>query len=68
MFFYSAIGLTPDFLCILTGSGWAGTYFFIDPDTGVAAVFGTQIAPSRDPTVIKLFGELEEALYGGLVH
>ncbi|KDR77346.1 hypothetical protein GALMADRAFT_225461 [Galerina marginata CBS 339.88] len=47
-------------------SGWAGTYFFMDPTTGVAAVFGTQIVPSRDPEVIKLYGEFEETLYAGL--
>ncbi|KAH9474873.1 Acyltransferase calJ [Psilocybe cubensis] len=47
-------------------SGWAGSYFFIDPDTGISVVFGTQLAPSRDPEVIKLFGQLEETLYAGL--
>ncbi|PPQ90094.1 hypothetical protein CVT25_012258 [Psilocybe cyanescens] len=46
--------------------GWAGSYYFIDPETGISAVFGTQLAPSADPEVIKLFCELEEALYAGL--
>jgi len=48
-------------------SGWAGTYFFMDPTTGVAAVFGTQIVPSRDSEVLKLYAEFEETLYAGLV-
>jgi CubicO group peptidase (beta-lactamase class C family) len=48
------------------GSGWAGTYFWIDPTTGIAAVFGTQIIPSRDIEVIKTFVSCEETLYAGL--
>ncbi|KAF8152902.1 beta-lactamase/transpeptidase-like protein [Crassisporium funariophilum] len=47
-------------------SGWAGTYGFIDPKTGVAAVFGTQIVPSRDAEILKLYAEFEETLYAGL--
>ncbi|KIM38847.1 hypothetical protein M413DRAFT_19920 [Hebeloma cylindrosporum] len=47
-------------------SGWAGTYFWIDPTTGIAAVFGTQIIPTRDIEVIKTFASCEETLYAGL--
>ena len=48
------------------GSGWAGTYFWMDPTTGIAAVFGTQIIPRRDIDVIKVFTDFEETLYAGL--
>ena len=48
------------------GYGWAGTYYFIDPETGVAAVLGSQLVPSIDPEVAELWGRLEEALYAGL--
>ncbi|KAF9483311.1 beta-lactamase/transpeptidase-like protein [Pholiota conissans] len=51
-------------------SGWAGTHFFIDPRTGVAAVYGTQLlAPTcgnNDPENLKGFVAFEEALYAGL--
>ncbi|TFK75715.1 beta-lactamase/transpeptidase-like protein [Pluteus cervinus] len=46
--------------------GWAGTYYFMDPTTGIAAVLGTQVVPSRDPEVISIWKRLEEALYAGL--
>ncbi|KJA18409.1 hypothetical protein HYPSUDRAFT_45259 [Hypholoma sublateritium FD-334 SS-4] len=46
--------------------GWAGTHFFMDPATGVAAVFGTQILPFPDAGVIALWERLERALYAGL--
>ena len=48
------------------GYGWAGTYHFIDPETGVAAVLGSQLVPSIDPEVAKLRDRLEVALYAGL--
>jgi hypothetical protein len=38
----------------------------MDPKTGVALVFGSQIVPTRDPEVLKLWGELEEIFYAGL--
>ncbi|KAF8958101.1 beta-lactamase/transpeptidase-like protein [Flammula alnicola] len=46
--------------------GWAGTYYFVDPTTGIAVVYGTQVVPTNDPEVVKLWGQLEEALYAGL--
>lgn len=46
--------------------GWAGTYHFVDPQTGVAAVLGTQILPTRDSAVFDVWEQLEEALYRGL--
>jgi CubicO group peptidase (beta-lactamase class C family) len=52
------------------GSGWAGTYFFIDPTTGVAVVYGTQlISPGLgtfDPELLKGLTAFEEALYAGI--
>lgn len=51
---------------MFAGLGWAGTHFFIDPATGIAAVFGTQILPFPDPQVAALWERLERALYAGL--
>ena len=48
------------------GYGWAGTYFFMDPTSGVAAVCCTQIVPTLDSEVFKVWKEAEEALYEGL--
>ncbi|KAF9483309.1 beta-lactamase/transpeptidase-like protein [Pholiota conissans] len=51
-------------------SGWAGTYFFMDPTTGLAGIFGTQLtgiaSGSRDPENLKAFTAFEETLYAGL--
>jgi len=33
---------------------------------GVAVVLGTQLIPRGDPEVLKLWKELEQALYSGL--
>ncbi|KAF7354274.1 hypothetical protein MVEN_01115500 [Mycena venus] len=49
-----------------TWEGWANTCYFIDPTTGVAAVFATQLAPPLDNTHKKLYNTLERALYAGL--
>jgi len=38
----------------------------MDPSTGIAAVFGTQIVPSRDPVVLGLYSKFEETLYASL--
>ncbi|KAJ3505256.1 hypothetical protein NLJ89_g7511 [Agrocybe chaxingu] len=46
--------------------GWAGTYHFIDPTTGIATVFGTQILPTYDDELMKLDAEFQRVLYGGL--
>ncbi|CAA7269887.1 unnamed protein product [Cyclocybe aegerita] len=49
-------------------SGWAGTNHFIDPATGIGAVYGTQIGPSPaiDIGIQSAFFEFEEVLYRGL--
>ncbi|KAF9476665.1 beta-lactamase/transpeptidase-like protein [Pholiota conissans] len=46
--------------------GWAGTYYFMDPTTGIAVVYGTQVVPPTDPEVDRLWAQLETALYAGL--
>jgi len=48
------------------GYGWAGTYYFADPHTGIAAVYGTQLVPTFDSEVVKLWDRLERAIYAGL--
>jgi CubicO group peptidase (beta-lactamase class C family) len=45
---------------------WAGlrnTYFWLDPDRGVAGVLLTQSLPFADPAVLRLLGEFEGAVY-----
>ena len=45
---------------------WAGlgnTYFWIDPSRKIGGVILTQILPFADPTVLKLFGQLESGVY-----
>ncbi|KAJ6557362.1 beta-lactamase/transpeptidase-like protein [Mycena vulgaris] len=54
-----------------TGSwaGWASTSYFVDPETGIAVVFGTQLVPGAsgfDLEYQKLWAEVEEAIYAGL--
>jgi hypothetical protein len=46
--------------------GWMGTYHFIDPTTGVAGVFGTQVLPFLEEEELGLYAELERTLYAGL--
>ncbi|KAF8208802.1 beta-lactamase/transpeptidase-like protein [Mycena galopus ATCC 62051] len=51
------------------GGGYASTSYFIDPESGIAAVFGTQLIPSPadyDATYEKLWSEVEQAIYAGL--
>ena len=47
------------------GGGWASTAYFMDPTTGIAAVFGTQVAP-QDAEASKVTLKLEHTLYKGL--
>lgn len=49
------------------GGGWAGTGFFIDPTSGIAMVFGTQITQTRDIKVHEVGIKLEHILYKSLV-
>jgi hypothetical protein len=57
-------------LIYITGGGWAGTRHLMDPATGIAAVFGSQIVPrSRfDAEIVELWGRLEGLVYAGLQH
>ncbi|KAK7016351.1 beta-lactamase/transpeptidase-like protein [Favolaschia claudopus] len=48
------------------GGGWASTTFWVDRATGVAAVFGTQLAPTGDVIFDAKLDVLERALYAGL--
>ncbi|KAF5322969.1 hypothetical protein D9611_009300 [Ephemerocybe angulata] len=48
------------------GGGWAGTSYFLDPTTGIAVVFGTQLVPPGEPEVTKLQEDLERAVYANL--
>ncbi|KAF7299186.1 hypothetical protein MIND_00867300 [Mycena indigotica] len=43
--------------------GWASTSYFIDPASGVAMVFGTQLAPTGDEIVQRVWAELEGVVY-----
>jgi len=48
---------------------WAGlgnTYFWIDPDEGVAGVILAQLIPFADPKVLVLFEQFETAVYAAL--
>ena len=38
----------------------------MDPTSGIAVVFGVQVAPSRDVEVYKVGHKLESTLYQGL--
>jgi len=51
----------------MTGGGWAGTVHFIDPTTGIALVFGVQVAPPPDLTSLQLMMQAEGLVYAGLV-
>ena len=59
--------ISSDLPALLQGSGWAGTFHFIDPTTGIAAILGTQCIPALDRDVMKLSVDLEKVLYEGLV-
>ena len=50
----------------LQGGGWANTSFFVDPTTGVAAVFATQVTPVSDEKHEQMYAQLEGAIYEGL--
>ena len=57
-----------DYSSLTLGGGWAGTGYFIDPTTGIAMVFGTQVlASTLDIKALEVGAELEHILYKGLV-
>lgn len=47
----------------LAWAGLANTYFWIDPQRRRGGVICTQILPFADPTVLRLLGEFERAVY-----
>ncbi|TEB29645.1 beta-lactamase/transpeptidase-like protein [Coprinellus micaceus] len=53
-------------LTLKPGSGWAGTYYLIDPTTGIAVVGGSQVVPFPDEVVIKFYNKAEEIVYANL--
>ena len=48
------------------GFGWAGTFGHIDPETGIAAIFATQVPPSPDGGLFQVYEECERILYSNL--
>jgi hypothetical protein len=50
----------------VAGGGWAGTRYFIDPTSGIAVVFGVQVAPAGDVEVMKVWSKLEALIYSAL--
>lgn len=47
-------------------AGFANTYYWIDPVTGITAVFITQIVPFYDPRAVSLFKAFETEVYRAL--
>ncbi|KJA25265.1 hypothetical protein HYPSUDRAFT_135104 [Hypholoma sublateritium FD-334 SS-4] len=46
--------------------GYAGTYHFIDPTTGIVVMFGMQLTPPRGPDLLDLYPKLEELIYAAV--
>lgn len=49
----------------LTWAGLFNTYYWIDPQKRVAAVFMTQILPFADDRALRVYGQFERAIYAG---
>jgi len=47
----------------LAWAGLANTYYWADPEAGVAGVLMTQLLPFADPAVLALFKDFERAVY-----
>ncbi|KAH6909539.1 beta-lactamase [Coprinopsis sp. MPI-PUGE-AT-0042] len=52
----------------VTWSGWAGTWYFADPKTGIAMTFGSQIVPPMDKVTREILGKAEAIVYANLVN
>ncbi|TFK22957.1 beta-lactamase [Coprinopsis marcescibilis] len=50
----------------LMWSGWAGTWWFMDPKAGIALTFGSQIAPPMDPVTAEISDLAEQIVYANL--
>ena len=53
-------------IALMLGFGWAGTFGHIDPELGIAAIFGTQVPPSPDGEPFQVYEECERILYSHL--
>ncbi|KAF8893008.1 beta-lactamase/transpeptidase-like protein [Infundibulicybe gibba] len=53
---------------VLSGfwQGWAGSFFFLDPHTGIAVSVGVQLLPAVDMPNILLRDEIERIIYANL--
>lgn len=55
-----------------SGSGWAGTHFFVDPTRGIATVYGSQITSLQggpfDTAILKGRDAFEQILYANLTN
>ncbi|MEY4256996.1 MAG: hypothetical protein RLZZ141_2223 [Pseudomonadota bacterium] len=47
----------------LAWAGLANTYYWTDPEAGIAGVLMTQLLPFADPAVLALFKDFERAVY-----
>jgi methyl acetate hydrolase len=50
----------------LTWGGLFNTYYWIDPQKRIAAVFMTQIVPFADPRALAVYGAFERAIYASI--
>ncbi|HEY1746412.1 MAG TPA: serine hydrolase domain-containing protein [Xanthobacteraceae bacterium] len=50
----------------LTWGGLFNTYYWIDPQKRIAAVFMTQVVPFADPRALAVYGAFERAIYAGI--
>jgi CubicO group peptidase (beta-lactamase class C family) len=50
----------------MTWGGLFNTYYWIDPDKRVAAVFMTQVLPFADPRALRLCGQFERGIYAAM--
>ena len=50
-----------DDYCI-AGYGWAGTYYFMDPENGIALMFGSQLLPPKDLEAYKVWEKAERSI------
>ena len=53
-------------IALMLGFGWAGTFGHIDPESSIAAIFGTQVPPSPDGELFQVYEECERILHSHL--
>ncbi|TFK18683.1 beta-lactamase [Coprinopsis marcescibilis] len=47
-------------------SGWAGSWYFMDPKTGISLAFASQIVPTIDQVTFEIADKAEEIIYANL--